>query len=287
MPRFTKDEMLDELRTIFLYEADHLIHGAGHEMAVYFIGFESEDGEYLHLNPACVDLGRFSIPPYFERAYEYAFNPSPLNKLSGDEMQDLIVFMQGTPRAGGVSSGGEMHPFMTPDGKCQTVVDAAWARMTIDEESGGLTVRELALLADMTEGAVRNALSAGDGGLTAIKGSKPAMVELDIALSWLKTRRGYRATPVSAGEDPALAARLRTASEFGQLSSALWTHVEASKTVMKDVRAKYGVSNAREFDAELRKLDARKLKTMAEDFGLDGPYVAGRIIELALRDSDG
>ena len=40
--RFTKIEMLNELKTIFLFEADHIASGAGHEQATAFIGFQSD-----------------------------------------------------------------------------------------------------------------------------------------------------------------------------------------------------------------------------------------------------
>lgn len=40
MARFPKSEMLNELRTIFLFEADHILMGSGPEVAAQFIGFD-------------------------------------------------------------------------------------------------------------------------------------------------------------------------------------------------------------------------------------------------------
>jgi hypothetical protein len=198
MARFKKEEMLVELRTIFLFEADHILMGAGPEMAERFIGFPvPEEGEYCHRSPMEVDLSRFQIANAFEHGYEFAFRPSVMNMLDESQVQDLNVFMLGTPKAGGISLGGETHRFMTPDGLCQMVADTVHARWKLEWDSPGahvLSTRELALLADMTEGAVRNAIAdKGENGLRAISGSKnPVTVEHADALRWLSGRRLHR-----------------------------------------------------------------------------------------------
>ncbi len=47
MTRFTKEEMLSELRTIFLFEADHILLGAGEQAALGFIGIPvPQEGQY-------------------------------------------------------------------------------------------------------------------------------------------------------------------------------------------------------------------------------------------------
>ena len=137
MARFPKSEMLNELRTIFLFEADHILMGSGPEVAAQFIGFDPEFNEYCHLSPERVDLSRFSIAGSFERGYDYAFRPSLLNTLGEGEVQDLVVFMLGTPRAGGISSGGETHAFMTPEGLCQRVADTVLARWKLEWDPVG------------------------------------------------------------------------------------------------------------------------------------------------------
>src|SRR5271168_2392752 len=68
MTRFSKVDMFNELRTIFLFEADHVLMGAGSEAAAAFIGFDvPEDGEFCHLPPEKVDLKRFQINGSFDR----------------------------------------------------------------------------------------------------------------------------------------------------------------------------------------------------------------------------
>lgn len=226
MGRFTKDEMLDELRTIFLFEADHVLISSGEAKAKSFIGFHVGDqSEYLNEPPTKVDLSLFSeITESFERGYEFAFNRSRLNSFDLHEVQDLLVFMDGTPRVGGIASGGETHRFMTPDGYCRMVADAAFARWKLEwkgDESETFTTRELALLANMTEGGVRMAISdKSDNRLKTIPGSKPVAVEFDEAKRWLSGRRGFMPWPDRPNDDKFLTRAIRdaeTPKAFGRL----------------------------------------------------------------------
>ena len=183
--------------------------GQGPVAAERFIGFPPGDAdEYCHRSPADVDLSQFQIASAFERGFDFAYRPSVMNTLGSHEIQDLTVFMLGTPRSGGVSSGGETHPYMTPDGLCQTVADAAHARWKLEWDSLGagrhtFTTRELALLANMTEGAIRNALSdKSENGLRAVPNSKnPVLVEHAEAWRWLKGRRGFIPSPQRPRDD--------------------------------------------------------------------------------------
>lgn len=215
MPKFEKDQMLEELSTILLFEADHILMGAGAAAAESFIGFRpSENGDYCFEDPKKVDLSRFNIAGSFDRGYDYAFNPSVDNDINENEVQDLNVFMLGTPRAGGIASGGETHRFMTPDGLCQTVSDTVFARWRLEWlDNGGdvFTTRELALLANMSEGAVRNALAdKSDSGLRSVPGAKnPIVVEKGEALRWLLGRRGFVPMPERALFDRFLHEHLR------------------------------------------------------------------------------
>ena len=226
MARFTMEQMLDELRLIFLYEADHIAMGAGEEAAERFLGFslreEEGEREFCRLGSERVDLSRFRISKIFEKAYGFVFEPGLTNALD-EEVQDLLVFMQGTPRVGGrTGSAGETHAFMGPDGFCQTITDAVYARWKLEVvERGEFTTRELALLANMSEGAVRNAMADKDeGGLRAIPGSKPVQVEFEEAKRWLAGRRGFKPTPVRLRDDPNLQSKfgsVQTAEELGDL----------------------------------------------------------------------
>ena len=292
MPRFTKARMLDELRTIFLFEADHILMGAGEEMAERFIGFgPGEEGEYCHQDPALVDLSRFSITPQFEAGYDFAFRPSLMNaRFDGSDAQDLITFMSGTPRAGGVSSGGERHPFMEPEGLCQSVADAALARLKLEfptEAMGDFTTRELALLADMSEGAIRNALAdKSEAGLRAIKGSKnPVQVETAEAWRWLQGRRGFIPSPERPIDDRFLTRHLqelRTAREMGALIRGRLVQVwptgrpSEDEVGLTETTLKLWCDGAQTYD------EAVALR-LAERLGFDAPLFAGKALEVLMR----
>jgi hypothetical protein len=291
MPRFTKDQMFNELRTIFLFEADHLLMGAGQEMAASFIGFDTGDeSEYCHRPPADVDLSRFQISGSFDRGYDYAFQPSVMNTLGEGEVQDLTVFMLGTLRAGGIDSGGETHDFMTLEGLCQTVVDTVLARWKLEWDSlkgHTFTTRELSLLADMTEGAVRNALAdKSESGLRAVPGAKnPVTVEHAEALRWLKGRRGFIPSPSRPSEDRFLTEHLQNVQSTEALGLLIRRRLWDTFGSPEKAPAALGWSEA---DVEgwqkgaqvFREDQARKL---AEALDLDVPLFVGKALEVTLR----
>jgi hypothetical protein len=289
MAKFTKDEMLDELRTIFLFEADHVLLSSGADKAAAFVGFPVGEGnEYLNEPPSRVDLGLFSnIVGSFDRGYEFAFNRSRMNTLGEEEIQDLLVFMEGTPRAGGVSSGGEMHRFMTPDGFCRIVADTAQARLKLERSSDEtFSPRELALLANMSEGAVRMAMSdKGDHALRAVPGAKPIAVELAEAKRWLFGRRGFVPFPEQLVDDRFLTRAIRdaqTAEAFGRL-----IHQAIGFQSASELAQERGLPAA-ELKAWLEGLytfDLDRAREVAEALKMDVPLFVGKALELSLRRS--
>jgi hypothetical protein len=293
MARFKKEEMLQELRTIFLFEADHILMGAGPEKAEHFIGFDcGDEGEYCHLSPEKVDLSRFGITGAFERGYEYAFQPSVMNTLGEDEVQDLNTFMYGTPRAGGISSGGETHVFMTPDGLCQRVADTVFARWKLEWDSVGagshaFTTRELALLADMTEGAVRNALAdKSENGLRAVVGSKnPVVVEHAEAQRWLRGRRGFIPYPEHASTDRFLTEHLQNIQSSEALGRLIAQRLrEASvTTVNEQMVSGWSEADINQWIAGSQAFNEQKARGLAEALGLEVPLFAGKALEVILR----
>ncbi|MDR3451155.1 MAG: hypothetical protein P4M15_15655 [Alphaproteobacteria bacterium] len=293
MARFTKNQMLDELRAIFLFEADHILMGAGGAVAEAFIGFGSGDaGEYCHRPSSDVDLSRFQIAQAFENGYEYAFCPSFLNRIGEGDVQDLIVFMLGTPRIGGIDSGGELHEFMTPNGKCQAVADAVHARWKLEWDTFGphdFTTRELALLADMTEGAVRNALAdKTENGLRAIPGTKnPVMVEHAEALRWLKGRRGFIPSPERASEDRFLTEHLQniqSSKALGELiGRRLWSAFGSPEKAPSALG--WSAEELENWRNGTQIFSEDKAKQLARAFDFDVPLFVGKALEVTLRHS--
>lgn len=294
MDRFTKYEMLDELRTIFLFEADHIVLGAGPNMAEQFIGFPNERGEYCHMDPSLVDLRRFNITHVFDRGYDCAFRPSLINILDGGEVQDLVAFMDGTPRIGGVSSAGETHRFMNPDGFCRTVADAVHARWKLEWDSVGrgshtFTTRELALLANMTEGAVRNGMAdKGENGLRVIPGSKPVQVEYNEAKRWLSARRGFVPTPQQPHLDTVLhedLASIKTPEEFASFVRNLsYYYGEQRPGVGRAIDSVLALDEIEHwFDFGTFVFDPDKARRLADALDLDVPSFVGKALEVSLR----
>jgi hypothetical protein len=291
MARFTKEQMLDELRTIFLFEADHLLLEAGEKIAAAFIGFSpDETGEYCHRPASDVDLGRFQIAASFDAGYEYAFRPSVLSTLAESEVQDLTVFMLGTPKAGGIMSGGETHDFMTSNGLCQTVADTVYARWKLEWDTAGtndFTARELALLADMTEGAVRNALAdKSENGLRAIPGTKnPVMVDHAEALRWLRGRRGFVPSPERPRDDRFLTESLRnihSAEALGHLiSQRLWGAFGSPSETPSALD--WSTEEIDNWQKGAQSFNEEKARQLARALDFDEPLFVGKVLEVTLR----
>jgi hypothetical protein len=292
MTRFQKEEMLDELRTIFLFEADHILMGAGEEAAENFIGIPvPEDRQYCFESPAKVDLRKFQITDMFVRGYDIAFFPSVLTAFDGSEFQDLNVFMQGIPHVGGRSAGGETHRFMTPDGYCQMVADAAFARWKLEWDESGtdihtFTTRELALLSNMTEGAVRNALAdKTENGLRAIPGAKPVSVEHNEALRWLTGRRGFIPSPRRPSEDRFLTEHLRdirSSEALGKLiERQLWSAFGSPQQAPAAIG--WTSDDVEQWCRGSFRFDESRARQLAQALDFDVPLFVGKALEVTLR----
>lgn len=320
MPPFTKDEMLTELRTILLYEADHIRAAANDEIAAEFIGFsrwatddsvlegedeqipdfEYEEEEYSVMDPQKVDLERFSITSTLIKCFEFAFRPSLSHELYDTNIKQITFFTQGIPRVG---TYGETRPFMTPDGYCQIVSEVAAARWRLEvEEEGTFTARELALLANMTEGAVRNAMTGkGEGSLKTVPGKKPMQVEWAEAERWLKGRRGFVRTPARPSQDQVLKDRLKAIKTAQELGALIWLHsdlLEApgphsdfiERTPTKVDRSAGGAASLNWPHEEVMAwklgtftFDAAKAQALAQALDFDAPEFVGKALEVSLR----
>lgn len=284
MQKFTKQDVMNELRKILLVQADHLAIAGSPELAETFIGLPQPEGSwnFSDHDPEIVDLSRFNIAHQFDQCFDYAFTPSVLTSHDDSYVQDLQVFMLGIPRT---DNGGEMLPFLQ-EGFCHTVAEATLARFNLDE-GFDLTTSQVALMANMTEGAVRNALAQkGESGLRAIPGTKnPVMIEHAEALSWLQGRRGFAPTPQHFREDRFLTAQIaneRTTHGLGKLiSRLLWpifgNHEKASEKLgWAKEKLEAWIGGTQAFSVE----DATHL---AKALKLDVPLFVGKAQEVSLR----
>jgi hypothetical protein len=164
---------------------------------------------------------------------------------------------------------------------CRRTIETAKARWTLDNHETDLTVRQLALLANMTEGAVRNAL--GTAGIKA-KGPKTS-VPLEFAETWLPGRRGFIPTTCwTYGAESAERDILqsRDVRSFSNALSRLAGELElASETIAS--RADLPADHVVAWLSGKITPDIDTAITLARTLGLDPALVAGRAVELALR----
>jgi hypothetical protein len=158
-----------------------------------------------------------------------------------------------------------------------------WARAGSED----FTTRELALLADITEGAVRNALAdKSESGLRAIPGTKnPVTIEHAEALRWLKGRRGFIPSPGIPSEDRFLREHLqnvRSTKALGHLiDRRLWDMFgspDAASTVLG-----WNPSDVEDWRKGAQTFDADLARQLAKALDLDVPLFVGKALEVTLR----
>ncbi|CAX25024.1 protein of unknown function [Methylorubrum extorquens DM4] len=291
MTRFTKEQVRDELRTIFLFQAAHIEIGAGAAAAETFIGFKPEIGEhgfrrsFLEEDTAKVDLSRFPISEEFELAYDFAFRPSRANFFN--DCGNLLNFMKGVPRDAPESFFERVsRHYLTPDGFCQTVAEAAHARWKLekadkvftDASTVTFTTRELGLLANMSEGAVRNALAdKSENGLRALPGEKPVKVSRDEALRWLAGRRGFLRAPDRPRDDASVRDWLAAVKTIKDLKEFLSVHFSAFDDL--DVPQE----KVEAWEAGNIPSDLNEIRDFAKAIDVDVPTFVGRVMEAVER----
>ena len=200
LPHFSLDDLRDELRRIFLVQAGLIMLARGTEAAEAYVGFPPEyddpiEGEPYDLDAlGRVDLAVFPIVSEFETLYRQVFEPQEAPALWGGDTLLANNFVQALPE---VSASGIVCEFPL----VRRVAETAYARSKLDEfvalePAPDLSVREIALLADMTEGAVRNAISSqGLDRLRTERQGKGISINPLEALRWLAGRRGFVTRP--------------------------------------------------------------------------------------------
>lgn len=282
LPPFTLDEMRSELCAILLFRADDLAMTKDSDAAASFIGFPSD--HYFKESPSQVNLTQFRISSAMHVLFDYAFQVGRAEEFGENLLQDAVVFMENIPRAGGQDEkSGETHRFMDPDGLCRTVVETAGARRKLDDACYGseLSVRELALLARMTEGAVRNAL-AGAG--IKSKGAK-TYVSTEFAKEWLAGRRGFVPTTCWIYTAQRAMQEIRYATSIDEFAYVLSRRAQELQLSNGALAAAAGLMEDQVvvWLGGVPPLDPQAAVAIAAPLGLDPALTAGRAIELILR----
>ena len=266
-----------ELAASLIVQAKHIVLATDSpEKGEAFLGADPEESR-----AESVDLSRFPIAAQLEALHTYAFTPTGDDLYDVNALHGMEHFLTSLPRQ---DWDGSVHGFpgLGHPSAMADVLDAASARAALDghesDNTNDLSVRQLALLADMTEGAIRNALSQGGAaGLTAVPGSKPVRVSLDEARRWLPGRRGFTATPTGPSDDPVMNERLRTFERMEQLTDFINRHATRQ----------LGFPNVPEVNSGwldgTYAFDPSAARNVAEAIGADVPTFVGKAHELALR----
>ena len=181
MPVVDRKDLETELASVLIVMARQVeLWTEDFELAETLIGAKT-GMMILDVNPDDVDLLRFPMAQRVLEAHSFAFAPTGDDAPALNNLYELADMLAGIPRED-YSSDVPAFPNYGGDSAISDVCQAAWARAAIDGVDGGLTdtltTRQLALLADMTEGAVRNAMTvAGEAGLHAVPKSKPVQVD--------------------------------------------------------------------------------------------------------------
>ena len=282
MSRPSLSDLRLELAATLIVQAKHIVLVTDSpDQGATFLGHDPETAR-----AEAVDLNRFPIAAEIEALHAYAFAPTGDDPYDVNALHGMAHFLAGIPRE---DFDGDVHGFpgQGAPSALSDVLQAASARAAIDGHedawSDDLSVREVALLADITEGAVRNALSQnGAAGLTAIVGSKPVRISLDEARRWLPGRRGFRPTPTGPSDDPVLNERLRAFDRMEQLSDFVARHAARRLGSTEAL----GEDAAGWLDGSYT-FDASTAHSVAEAIGADAPTFIGKALELALRRDGG
>lgn len=182
---FTLDELLDELRMSIWCSASQIALLGKLEFAEAMIAPEAEFGmsEQPQSWLSTIDLDAYDFTATLRDAYDFAFQVNDPSRFGGDEWGDVMAFADGSVRT---SWSGDFAPLMRDGSKLRHVADMVQGRVSL-MTGGALSIRHLALLANMTEPAVRSALSA-EGIKTE---GRPASLSAAVALAWLRGRRGF------------------------------------------------------------------------------------------------
>lgn len=282
MSRPSLSDLHRELAATLIVQAKHIVLATDSpEQGEAFLGCDPEE-----TRAEAVDLSRFPIAAGIEALHAYAFAPTSDDLYDVDALHGMAHFLSSLPRE---DWDGSVHGFPNrgAPSALADVLDAASARAAIDGQEGtwtdDLSIRQVALLADITEGAVRNALSqSGAAGLTAVPGAKPVRISLDEARRWLPGRRGFQPTPTGPSDDPVMNERLRAFDRMEQLTDFIGRHA----TRRLDSTEALGAKAAAWLDGSYT-FDAAAARNIAEAIGADVPTFVGKALELALRRDTG
>lgn len=280
-PPFSKEDMMAELKVAMLVQANQIAHAGSTAYAAAFMGFEPADPLYPFCgeDPAKVDLDRFRATAFLDRAYDYAFQIGPHWLFGDDTAQNVDEFVRGANQQ---ASNGERSPLANPDDLCRRAADMAFGRWIL-EQGHDLTVRELALLSQISEAAARNSLSKERIAI------EKGRVDSTVALAWLQERRDFIPTRPEEEHKERWKATSRFLLERRSFESAfaqiLRGYPMSANELARKAKVKSPFIQALVVGRPQPELDA--LLRVGEALDIDPPHFAGAAVQAALRQEAG
>lgn len=201
---YTREEVETELKQIWFEQACRLdcmsgpllqVNGEWRDVAGMFLGCEFDRS---YCDYADIDLSRFDVAQAVLRYYDIltgAFPYAAISVLSASGDPGLQFIFGSLPE---VTWDGDVFKPGTSQGICKMIVNAYEARSKLYEyvlsgEDAVLTVNQMALAANMTERAVRNAISSkGSDRLETCLDRGRVAVKAEVAIAWLTNRRNFQ-----------------------------------------------------------------------------------------------
>jgi hypothetical protein len=278
---FTKSEMEEELREVLFVQASQIAHAGSPRAAQEFLGFDFDFSPVATVDQADInriDLTRFAASRYMSSAYDYAFQCGHPWDYGEDHNHNITALSDGVvPYA----AYGDRSPFLSPESKCRHVIDLAMGRWCLETDRD-LTIRQLSLLAAMTEAAVRNSLSSE----RIETHGKPVSVAAKLAIKWLSARRGFIPTNGAENRQQYWLARTRTLLASPHIGTGLQTILADLELTPEALAKKAGVppnSVQALLDCASVNPNIQELRKIGEALDLDVPYFVGQAIEASLR----
>lgn len=148
---------------------------------------------------AAIDITRHALHHHVKVAYDYAYQCNPVDRdVAQSSWHDVDGLLQGFPET---DANGEPSPFCTlNDFPLRRVLETFFARFSLfnEEWNWDMTIRQLALLSNMTVPAVRTSLSKEGFKLEKTAGESRSRLDdvsfklaAEDARTWLSRRRGF------------------------------------------------------------------------------------------------
>jgi hypothetical protein len=286
---FSREEVKSDLRRALLASVNHVaVIGPDQDIVEALLGFSFEQGGDFGADAIDTDkiqFKRFAITGVLDRAYDFAFQVgrrAHRHAMNETEFLRMLTFRRGSPR---FIWGGVDTPMEEDESPICRTIDTAEARQEL-LWGNPLTVRQLALLARMTEAAVRTSLSKesirtegsrrGEDGL--------GQVPHEAAARWLAGRRGFVPTLEPEPSDPAYV------EDILRLLRSQGFEVDPQRHFLSASLGR--IANDAEVDPDWllevatgrpATLDIEALTRVARAVYADVPAFVGRAVEMTLR----